>query len=49
MQAIAHDKNFSKKVGVSTEVGKEFNDADQANKKTNNKIKPKHSRLYKDQ
>lgn len=42
MAAIAHNKDFAKKAGVPQEVGKDFNDADQAKKK------PKYSRLYKD-
>ena len=28
MAAIAHNKDFAKKAGVSQEVGKDFNDAD---------------------
>lgn len=40
MRAIAHSPEFSKKVGVSQEVGKEFSDADK-------KKKPKYERLYK--
>lgn len=32
MKAVAHDKDFAEKVGVSQSVGKEFNDADLAKK-----------------
>lgn len=39
MQAVAHDKDFAKKAGVSQEVGKEFSEAD--------KKKKKHERMYK--
>lgn len=39
MAAVAHDKEFAKKAGVSQEVGKEFNNAD--------KKKKKHERMYK--
>lgn len=42
MRAIAHDKDFAKKAGVSQAVGKEFNDADQAKKK-----KGRLGKLYK--
>jgi len=38
MQAVAHDKDFAKKAGVSQQVGKEFNQADK---------KKKHERMYK--
>lgn len=38
MAAIAHDKSFAKKVGVTQDVGKEFHDAD--------KKKSKSERLY---
>lgn len=41
MQAIANNKKFAKKAGVSQEVGKEFNDADKVKKK------PNHERMYK--
>lgn len=42
MEAIAHDKDFSKKVGVPQEVGKDFAAADEAKKK------PKSERMYKE-
>lgn len=42
MRAVAHSKEFAKKAGVPQDVGKEFNDADQA------KHKSKADRLYKD-
>jgi hypothetical protein len=45
MQAIAHDKDFSKKVGVPQEVGKEFNDADKA--KGKDKKKSRLNKMYK--
>lgn len=41
MAAIAHSKEFAAKAGVSQDIGKEFNDADQAKKK-----KPKSERMY---
>ena len=41
MAAIAHDKEFAKKAGVPQSVGKEFNDADVAKKKS------KSDRMYK--
>lgn len=44
MAAIAHDADFAKKVGVPQEVGKEFNDADQAKKP---KDKGRLAKLYK--
>lgn len=40
MRAVAHNKEFAKKAGVSQEVGKEFNDADK-------KSKGKLGKLYK--
>lgn len=46
MAAIAHNKEFAEKVGVSQEVGKEFNKAD--TKTGILKKKPRHERLYKD-
>ena len=33
MEAIAHSKEFSKKVGIPQKVGKEFVSADKARKK----------------
>jgi hypothetical protein len=42
MAAVAHDKEFAKKVGIPQSVGKEFNDADTAKKK-----KSRPERLYK--
>lgn len=42
MRAVAHSKEFAKKVDVPQSVGKEFNDADQAKKKKNN-----HEKMYK--
>lgn len=41
MAAVAHSKEFAKKVDVPQSVGKEFNDADQ-------KKKSRASRMYKD-
>lgn len=41
MRAIAHDKDFAAKAEVSQAVGKEFNNADQAKKKS------KSDRMYK--
>lgn len=46
MSAIAHDKNFAKKVGVPQSVAKDFNEADKGTgilKKT-----AKSDRMYKD-
>ena len=42
MQAVAHDKEFAKKVHVSQEVGKDFVEADKAKK-------ARTSRMYKNQ
>lgn len=39
MRAVAHDKDFAKKAGVSQTVGKEFNNAD--------KKKSRLEKLYK--
>lgn len=33
MAAVAHDKEFAEKVGISQSVAKEFNEADTKNKK----------------
>lgn len=44
MAAVAHDKGFAEKVGVSQKVGKDFNDADQKEKL--GKKKPRHERMY---
>lgn len=42
MKAVAHNSKFAKKTGVSQEVGKDFEKADEKKKKSN------HERLYKD-
>jgi hypothetical protein len=34
MIAVAHDKEFAKKVGIPQSVGKEFSDADKNKKKS---------------
>lgn len=46
MAAVAHDKEFAKKAGVSQDVGKEFNDADKGTGILKKK-KPKSERMYK--
>lgn len=46
MRAVAHDKGFAEKVGVSQSVGKDFNDADEKEKL--GKKKPRHERMYKE-
>lgn len=46
MQAAAHSPEFAKKAGISQSVAKEFNDADQAKKKSNKKTRMQ--KLYKD-
>lgn len=43
MKAVAHSKEFAAKSNVPQDVGKEFNDADQAK----NKKKSKSDRMYK--
>lgn len=45
MRAVAHSSEFAKKVGVSQEVGKDFEDADEKKK---GKSKSRLSKLYKD-
>lgn len=46
MRAVAHDKGFAEKVGVSQSVGKDFEDADEKEKL--GKKKPRHERMYKE-
>ena len=41
MEAVAHNPKFAKKVGVSQEVGKEFQSADKSVGKYNKKRKKK--------
>lgn len=45
MAAVAHDKDFAKKAGVSQDVGKEFNQAD-AGHGLLKKKKSKTDRMY---
>lgn len=40
MQAVAHNAAFAKKVGISQKVGKDFTDADKADKLYKKKKKP---------
>ncbi len=44
MRAVAHSKEFAKKVGVPQSVGKDFNEADKSKAKKKSRL----SKLYKD-